>query len=67
MAFVERKNGKIVSVYRSKQPGHAEEVLNDNDPEILAFESTPIPSPLTARSLADALIAKGVIVESDLQ
>lgn len=39
--FVERINGAIAGAFSAVQPGRAEEWLDDNDPEVLAFLNPP--------------------------
>lgn len=43
MPYIERQNGLIVGVYANLQPGFAEEWLEDNDPEVIAFLNPPPP------------------------
>ena len=39
MPYISRKNNKINGLYNIKQPGYAEEFLNDNDLEVIAFRN----------------------------
>ena len=41
MAWVQRKAGGIVGVYRNRQDGYAEEELADDHSEVLAFLPPP--------------------------
>lgn len=47
MPYIERdEGGKIKGLYANSQPGYAEEWLEDNDPEVIAFlNPTPPPDP----------------------
>jgi hypothetical protein len=37
MPYVEKKDGKVIGLYGAKQIGFAEELLDDNDPEVVQF------------------------------
>jgi hypothetical protein len=41
--FVERKNSRVVGVYANSQPGYANEWLDDDDIEVVAFFNPPEP------------------------
>lgn len=71
MPYVERDGGNnIIGVYARPQPGTAEELLADNDPEVLAFRNPPKPAPETTPTTADdlerALIAAGVLTTTSI-
>ncbi|MCH2242842.1 MAG: hypothetical protein MK041_13165 [Aquabacterium sp.] len=42
MPYVERKNGKIVSVYENPQPGFADEFLAETHADMVVFRSPPV-------------------------
>lgn len=42
MSFVQRKDGAIVGCYGLAQPGFAEEVIADDNPEVIAFLTPPV-------------------------
>ncbi|MCZ7886060.1 hypothetical protein [Agrobacterium salinitolerans] len=39
MVYVERRSGKIVGVYACQQDGYAEELVEDDNQEVLAFRN----------------------------
>lgn len=65
MVFVQRNNsGYIIGAYASRQPGYAEEKLDDDDPEVLRYlnptiERDPFPE---LYALADVSIEDGAII-----
>jgi hypothetical protein len=54
--FAERENGKIIALYGAPQPGRAEEWLEDDHPEMVAFLNPPPPVPASV-SMAQARLA----------
>jgi hypothetical protein len=56
MPYVERKDGKIVGLYSNGQPGFAEEFLEDNHEDVVAYRNPPPPVPATV-SMAQARLA----------
>lgn len=72
MRYVERDlGGAIVATYARPQPGRAEELLPDDNPEVVAFQNPPAPPPETTPTTADdlerAMIAKGVVTVVDIE
>ncbi len=69
MPYVERDaENNIVGIYNVPQPGIAEELLADNDPEVITFRK-PTPkaaAPLTAEELAAHLVTKTVITQGEI-
>lgn len=45
MPYVERREGKVTGLYANQQPGYADEFLEENDPEVVAFRNPPPPVP----------------------
>lgn len=60
--YVQRDDaGVIIGLYANLQEGLAEEVLNDGDPEVVAFLNPPeIPQPVTKRQLRLTLVRNGI-------
>jgi hypothetical protein len=56
MPYVERRDGKVTGLYANLQPGYAEEFLEDDHEEIVAFRNPPPPVPQTV-SMAQARLA----------
>ncbi len=59
--FVERKAGIVAGVYANPQPGYAEEAIDDEHPDIVAFRTPPALPPNPFERLMDALDAEGAI------
>lgn len=69
--FVERdEQGSIKGSYAQPQEGIAEEELDDDHPDLQAFEVATAPKPrtavLTIEDLAEILKAKGTITDQDI-
>lgn len=58
--FVEREDGVIVGVYANLQPGYAEEEMDEQDAEVLAFRAPPSPD-LTMRQFRLGLLSAGLL------
>jgi hypothetical protein len=56
MPYVERRDGKVIALYACLQPGYAEEFLEDNHADVVAFHNPPPPVPQTV-SMAQARLA----------
>jgi hypothetical protein len=54
--YVEKIDGAIIALYGVAQPGKAEEWLEDDHPEVVAFNNPPPPVPQTV-SMAQARLA----------
>lgn len=62
--FCERDGGgKIKGLYANRQPGYAEEAIDDGHPDVAAFRNPPPPPPPvdTIIKLIDGLEAEGVV------
>lgn len=62
--YVQRnQQGQIVGAYSNLQPGYAEEWIDDNDPELLAYLNPPppIPTEVTMRQARLALLEAGLL------
>ncbi len=58
MPYVERTDsGDVKGLYARPQPGRAEELLDDNDPEVLAFNlNADAPGPNDTLDLIHAMV-----------
>lgn len=61
--YVERLNGKIIADYANLQPGLAEEAMDEDAPEFVAYRNPPVPVPatITRRQLILALATMALI------
>lgn len=67
MPYVQRDGlGNIIGVYANQQPGYATEFLAATDAAVVDFLTPQPASPGPVAVLQDALIAKGIIAQSDL-
>ena len=75
MPYVERDSGTnaVKGLYANPQPGYAEEWLEDDDAEVVAFRAPAIgPSPprdafAELDALKAALVKKNVVSDSDIE
>ncbi|WP_028747980.1 hypothetical protein [Rhizobium mesoamericanum] len=67
MAYVRRENGKIVTYCPDFVEGMAEEYIDENDPELLAFLNPPPPpvESVSARQFKLQLLAAGLLDQVD--
>jgi hypothetical protein len=56
MPYVERRDGKVIGLYANAQPGYAEEFLEEDHADVVAFHNPPPPIPQTV-SMAQARLA----------
>lgn len=56
MPYVQRKDGKVTGLYANLQPGYAEEWLEEDHADVLAYRNPPPPVPQTV-SMAQARLA----------
>lgn len=43
--YVERREGAIIADYEQPQTGYAEEAMDEDDPEFIAYKNPPVPAP----------------------
>lgn len=67
MPYVQRENGAVVGLYANLQAGYAEEWLEDNDAEVVAYLTPAPPQPTpTLYAVAQLGITPGDIVGIDV-
>jgi hypothetical protein len=54
MPYVERRDGKVTGLYANKQPGYAEEFLEEDHPELVAEAAAEAAAKAAAEALAVA-------------
>lgn len=52
MPFVQRVAGVVTGVYANRQPGYAEEFLDDDHPDVAAYRNPP-PAPVAQTPLTN--------------
>ncbi|MCZ7855997.1 hypothetical protein O9X81_05170 [Agrobacterium salinitolerans] len=64
--YVQRdEGGVVVGLYANFQTGIAEELLEDDDPEVVAFQNPPeVLPPITKRQLRLTLVRNGISLET---
>jgi hypothetical protein len=66
MPYVEREDGKVISIYANPQPGRAEEWLEDNDADVSAFiNPSVVPQTVSMAQARLALIGAGLFSTID--